>query len=166
MSDKLKVLLITNNKLAAPAIQSLITANVLCGVATSDKDYEIKHYYKAMATQSGIPFTVLRKDNYKTILTQLINELNPDAVMVMTFPWLIPAEILSIPKLGFINFHYGLLPEMRGADPIFESIRQSKPFAGVTAHIMDEKLDTGDILDMEKNDLYLSTQEKLEKKLH
>lgn len=156
MSDKLKILLITNNKLAVPAFQSLIAANVLCQVATSNKEHDIIHLYKEMATQAGIPFTLLRKDNYKSLIKDLITELKPDAVLVMTFPWLIPTEVLSIPKLGFINFHYGLLPEMRGADPIFESIRLSKPFAGVTVHIMDEKLDTGDILDMEK--IPLSTE--------
>jgi methionyl-tRNA formyltransferase len=52
--------------------------------------------------------------------------------------------------MGFLNFHYGLLPQMRGADPIFESRRQKKTVAGATVHKMDQGLDTGPVVLMEQ----------------
>ncbi len=61
--------------------------------------------------------------------------------------------ILSIPELGILNFHPGLLPDVRGLDTVQWAIFHNKPF-GVTAHLIDEKIDRGRILVREEIPLY------------
>ncbi|WP_438710370.1 methionyl-tRNA formyltransferase [Aquimarina muelleri] len=71
---------------------------------------------------------------------------SPDLVIVYGFSLKIPEEILSIPKYGFLNIHFGKLPENRGPDPLFWSIKNGEKETAITIHQMDENWDTGKIL--------------------
>ena len=64
----------------------------------------------------------------------------------MAYGKILPKVILDIPKFGCINIHASLLPEYRGAAPIQWSIVDGKEKTGITTMLMDEGLDTGDIL--------------------
>ena len=146
MSRKLKIALLCSNKMALPAIKVLYEQGMLCGVATPDSDPEVVQLTTIMVGAFNIPYTKITATNKWMQLMNWLQVLQPDVVFVMTFPWKIPVHLLLMPQLGFINFHYGLLPEMRGADPVFEAIRQQHGNAGVTVHIMDAEFDTGPIL--------------------
>ena len=76
----------------------------------------------------------------------IVKELSPDIIIVVSYGLLIPKEILSIPKLGCINVHPSLLPRWRGAAPIQRSIESGDTITGITIMMMNEKLDTGDII--------------------
>ena len=69
-----------------------------------------------------------------------------DLVLVACFPRRIPASLLAIPRLGFINIHPSLLPDLRGPHPLFWSFRLGLTATGVTVHCMDASFDTGNIL--------------------
>ncbi len=142
--QKIKVGLLCNNKMAVPALMRLLREGVLCGVATADTDAEAMHMVRASC--GDVPYTVISRKGHKGQLRDWVWAVQPDVVMVITFPYRIPGDVLAMPRLGFLNIHFGLLPEMRGADPIFESIRQRLPVAGATVHVMDEGLDTGPIV--------------------
>ena len=146
MSTKLNIALLCNNKMAFPAMQSMLAQGVLCSVATGDKEREVVNTFRDRAAEQGITYYKISYKNYEEQLLGWLVDTQPDIVFVMTFPWRIPDTILRIPEFGFLNFHYGLLPEMRGADPVFESIRQRKQYAGTTVHVMDSDLDTGPIV--------------------
>lgn len=76
-----------------------------------------------------------------------LNSMKLDLALVSCFPHRITGELLNIPKNGFLNLHPSLLPDFRGPSPqfwIFQKGAQDK--AGVTVHVMDEDLDTGDII--------------------
>ena len=75
----------------------------------------------------------------------LIGRLAPDVACVACFSKRIPAALLAMPRLGFLNVHPSLLPAYRGPAPLFWQWRNGEPHCGVTVHWMDEKLDTGDI---------------------
>jgi methionyl-tRNA formyltransferase len=76
-----------------------------------------------------------------------VNSLQPDIACVACFSQLIPEEVLSLPKHGFLNIHPSLLPDHRGPDPLFWIFRSGdQDRTAVTLHWMDEGLDTGDIL--------------------
>ena len=66
---------------------------------------------------------------------------------------LIPAEILAIPKYGFVNIHPSLLPKYRGAAPINWAIINGEKKTGVTTMLMDEGMDTGPILLQEETEI-------------
>ncbi len=71
---------------------------------------------------------------------------NIDLVIVSGLSYRIPESILNIPKYGFLNVHPGKLPQNRGADPIFWTIRNAEKETAITVHQMDDQFDTGSIL--------------------
>jgi methionyl-tRNA formyltransferase len=70
----------------------------------------------------------------------------PDIIVVVAFGQVIPKNILAIPKIATINVHASLLPKYRGPAPIQWAIINGELETGVTTMLMDEGLDTGDIL--------------------
>ena len=146
MKHTLKIALLCNNTMALPAMQSLADAGVLCAVATTSRKPDVVHLVRTKANDYGIPYTQVNFQNFDGQLSDWLLVSRPDIVFVMTFPWRIPPHVLAIPKLGFLNFHYGLLPEMRGADPVFESIRQRRKSAGLSIHVMDADFDKGPVI--------------------
>lgn len=70
----------------------------------------------------------------------------PDILIVIAYGLILPASVLSIPKLGCINVHASLLPAYRGASPIQQALLQGDAVTGVTIMQMDVGLDTGDSL--------------------
>ena len=70
----------------------------------------------------------------------------PDIIVVVAFGHVIPKNILAIPKIATINIHASLLPKYRGPAPIQWAIINGELETGVTTMLMDEGLDTGDIL--------------------
>ncbi len=86
----------------------------------------------------------------------LIREIAPDVIVVVAFGQILTKEFLDIPKYGCVNVHASLLPEYRGASPIQWAVIDGKEESGVTTMLMDEGVDTGDML--------LQCRRKLDKK--
>lgn len=76
----------------------------------------------------------------------ILNNLQPDLIIVVAFGQILSKYILDIPKLGCINVHASLLPYYRGAAPIHWAIINGESKTGVTIMFMDEGLDTGDMI--------------------
>ena len=70
----------------------------------------------------------------------------PDLIVVVAYGQILPKSILSIPTHGAVNVHASLLPKYRGAAPIAWAILSGEKVTGVTTMVMDEGMDTGDIL--------------------
>ncbi len=77
---------------------------------------------------------------------EIIKSLNPELIVVVAYGKILPKEILDFPKYGCINIHGSLLPKLRGAAPIQWSVLNGDEYAGVTSMMMNEGLDTGDII--------------------
>jgi methionyl-tRNA formyltransferase len=105
---------------------------------------------KLSAVKNGItvlqPQSLRNKDVWETI-----SGLNPDFIVVVAYGRILPVEVLSIPKFGCVNIHASLLPKYRGAAPIQWAIINGETETGITSMLMNEGLDTGDIILMEKN---------------
>jgi methionyl-tRNA formyltransferase len=69
-----------------------------------------------------------------------------DVLVVVAYGEILPAEVLSLPRIAPVNVHFSLLPRLRGADPVRRAILEGVPVTGVTTMRMDEGLDTGPIL--------------------
>lgn len=76
-----------------------------------------------------------------------IEDLKPDFIIVAAYGQILPREILDIAPC--INLHASLLPKYRGASPIQESLLNDDEFTGVTSMLMEEGLDSGDILGLQ-----------------
>jgi len=74
-----------------------------------------------------------------------LKEFNADIFIVVAFRML-PQVVWEIPHSGTINLHASLLPHYRGAAPINHAIINGESFTGVTTFLIDDKIDTGNIL--------------------
>ncbi len=104
---------------------------------------------KEVALKNGL--TVLQP--VKASNPEFVEELrgyNPDVIVVVAFGQLLPKAIIDMPKYGCINVHASLLPKYRGASPIQWAVIDDCEYSGVTTMQMNEGLDTGDILLVEK----------------
>ena len=77
---------------------------------------------------------------------QILNQLNPEAIIIAAYGQILPKHVLDIPPYGCINIHPSLLPKYRGAAPIQRAIINGERTTGVTIMLMDEGEDTGDII--------------------
>jgi methionyl-tRNA formyltransferase len=75
-----------------------------------------------------------------------IRAFNADLMIVAAYGLLLPAAVLSAPRLGCVNIHASLLPRWRGASPIQQAILAGDEYSGVTLMQMDQGLDTGPMI--------------------
>ena len=88
------------------------------------------------------------KDDKECI--NMLKEMKPDFIVVVAFGQLLTKEVLDIPKYGCINLHGSILPMYRGAAPIQWAVINGEKESGNTPMLMNEGLDTGDILLQDK----------------
>lgn len=96
----------------------------------------------------------------------ILRQLKPDLITVVAYGQILSSEILEIPLYGCINVHASLLPSYRGAAPIQWAIIKGEKTTGVTTMLMDEGMDTGDILlqksiSIEESDTAATLHDKL-----
>ena len=101
-----------------------------------------------LARAHGIPVHEVDDPN-GAVFGDLLRRTAPDLVLNQS-ELLLKTEVLSIPRLGFINRHASLLPHSRGRLAGFWSHAAEPPQYGVTIHKVDVGLDTGDILVQER----------------
>ena len=75
-----------------------------------------------------------------------LRKLAPDAIVIIAYGQIIPARLLPIPRLGWINLHASLLPKDRGAAPIQWAIASGETVTGNTTMRIDAGMDTGEML--------------------
>jgi methionyl-tRNA formyltransferase len=85
----------------------------------------------------------LRKDAERI---QWLRDQAPDVLVTIAFGQILSQEVLDIPKLGTVNVHASLLPELRGPNPIQWAILQGKTETGLTTMLTDIGVDTGAML--------------------
>ena len=76
----------------------------------------------------------------------IVEQLQPELIVVAAYGRILPEEILNAPKYGSINVHSSLLPKYRGAAPINWAILDGLEETGVTIMYMAKELDAGDII--------------------
>lgn len=142
-----KAILVTSaDYMSIPAAQQLLKADMLaCIVVPQKHQSRLITAYMQAGFDKDIMHTV-NKAGMVDSFSRLIQQYNADVVFVITFPWQIPSDVLNLPKYGFINFHPGLMPEYKGADPIFWQIRNREQYGGFTIHRMTEIVDAGPVI--------------------
>ena len=85
----------------------------------------------------------------KTVQAEFLS-LNADVAVVVAYGLILPKPILSAPRLGCLNIHASLLPRWRGAAPIQRAILAGESETGITIMQIDDGLDTGPILAVER----------------
>ena len=101
---------------------------------------------KEKALALGLPVWQPERIRRPEAVEQL-KELAPDVIVVVAFGQILSRQVLDIPRLGCVNVHASLLPKYRGAAPIQWAILDGETCTGVTTMLMDEGIDTGDMLE-------------------
>ena len=108
---------------------------------------------KEVALENNIPVYQPERIKNEPEMLQILKDLKPDFIIVVAFGQLLTKEVLDIPKYGCINLHGSLLPMYRGAAPIQWAVIKGEKVSGNTTMLMDEGLDTGDMLLVDKVDI-------------
>jgi len=74
---------------------------------------------------------------------QRLAEIAPDVVPVVAYGALVPRSALDIPRLGWVNLHFSLLPAWRGAAPVQHAVLAGDEVTGATTFLIEEALDSG-----------------------
>lgn len=76
---------------------------------------------------------------------EILGSLDPDYIICVHFPYIVPKPVLDLPRIGVLNLHPALLPYNRGWHTPTWAILEGTPY-GATLHFMSEELDAGDII--------------------
>lgn len=98
----------------------------------------------ARAAELGIP--VLRAAKVDADATAAIAAAEPDVAAIVAYGGLIPPAALSVPRHGWINLHFSLLPAWRGAAPVQRAVMAGDDVTGAVTFLLEEGLDTGPVL--------------------
>lgn len=146
MSNSLRLVLFGIDAFSNIVLNSLIeSTHKVEKVITHPYDDKAFNMLKLTCEKSGIPIIQANKINSKEII-DAVKECAPDICVIAHFERMIKAELLKIPRLGFINLHPSLLPYYRGLAPQHYPIINGEKEVGVTVHYVDEGTDTGDIV--------------------
>jgi methionyl-tRNA formyltransferase len=147
----MRILFMGSPELAVPSLRVVKEAGHVVGVITqppraSGRGRKLTPSpISREAGQWGI--VVMTPENLKTPeIKEALLKLKPDIAVVMAYGKILPPDILAVPKLGCVNVHTSILPELRGAAPIQWAIARGYKTTGVTLMQMDAGMDTGPIL--------------------
>ncbi|MGW4350695.1 methionyl-tRNA formyltransferase [Nocardia sp. NPDC004582] len=97
-----------------------------------------------LADEHGIPVFTPRKPSEPEFIAQL-TELAPDCCPVVAYGALLPETVLAIPRFGWINLHFSLLPAWRGAAPVQSALLAGDEYTGASTFLIEKGLDTGPV---------------------
>ena len=151
MGKQLRIVFMGTPEFAVATLGSLLMNgfNVVGVVTATDKPSGrgrkiTKPAVKEFAEFSYLPI-MQPADLKDPVFIDELKKLNPDLFIVAAFRML-PEVIWRIPPMGTINLHASLLPHYRGAAPINHAIINGEHTTGVTTFMIDNKIDTGNIL--------------------
>lgn len=150
------IVVIGNGKLAIDCIRLLIEHQNACvnTILYNPNESTFSELVNNLSEKYSIEYQTIDK-TFSDEDISLIEKTKPDIIFNIFSDIKFPKKVLSIPKLGAINFHNGPLPLYRGHGHVipFWSIMNGEQTHGVTWHFMDEGIDTGDIIRVRKFDL-------------
>ncbi|MFP5336173.1 MAG: methionyl-tRNA formyltransferase [Actinomycetes bacterium] len=100
---------------------------------------------KQLAVESGVPVLQPATLRDPQVVAELAG-LAPDACPVVAYGLLVPPPALAVPRLGWVNLHFSLLPAWRGAAPVQHAVMAGDDVTGATTFRLEEGLDTGPVL--------------------
>lgn len=148
----MKIMFMGTPDIAVPCLLSLIENHeVVCVVTQPDRPKNRGHKMsmppvKECALTHGIDVLQPEKLKDEESFFPYLKKYSPDAIVVIAYGKILPSYILNYPKYGCINVHASLLPKYRGAAPIQWAVINGEKITGVTTMLMNEGLDTGDML--------------------
>ena len=152
MKKKAGIIFMGTPQFAVPALKALHKNDQDVALVVTQPDRPKGRGHKltpspVKETAMNLGYSVIQPSSVRTVeFSNCIEKHAPDFIVVVAFGHIIPKNILNIPEIATINIHASLLPKYRGPAPIQWAIINEEKKTGVTTMLMDEGLDTGDIL--------------------
>jgi methionyl-tRNA formyltransferase len=100
---------------------------------------------KARASRAGV--ALLQPPSARDpSLQEAVADLAPDVCVVVAYGRILPGALLAVPRLGFVNLHFSLLPAYRGPAPVQRALLDGASETGVSVMLLTEGLDEGPLL--------------------
>lgn len=154
-STKPKIVFMGTSHFAAVILRRLATAEYeISDVYTrpdkkAGRDQEAKRSAVKIAAED-LNLSTREPEKLDENVAHEIESIRPDIILVAAYGKILPAAVLKIPRYGCVNVHASLLPKFRGPSPIQNAILNGDGTTGTTIMLMDEGIDTGDILAQQK----------------
>ena len=97
----------------------------------------------ASATELGLP--IIRANRLAGAATEAVTALRPDLGVIVAYGGIVREPLLTVPRLGWINLHFSLLPRWRGAAPVQRAIIAGDEVSGASVFQLVPELDAGDV---------------------
>tara|TARA_Y100000768_G_C23986753_1_gene689366 strand:- start:2614 stop:4059 length:1446 start_codon:yes stop_codon:yes gene_type:complete len=136
-----------NHTVGVCVIKALIQKRTLIGIVAHPWDLEDGVKYESVydfGIKNEIP-TIRGTPKDQHVLDFLFKN-KPDMIWVADYKFILPKKIIQIPKFGCVNLHPSLLPKYKGRASINWCILNGEKETGLTAHYIDEGVDTGPII--------------------
>ncbi len=139
-------------EVALPSLRALIASprHDVVGVVTRPDApsgrgrHVVRSPVGALADEHGIEVLTPRRAGEPEFLARLA-ELAPDSCPVVAFGALLPQSALDVPRLGWVNLHFSVLPAWRGAAPVQAAVRHGDEISGATTFRIVKELDAGPV---------------------
>ena len=146
----MKVVVASSSPVAIPLISALNASSThqLLGLLTNpDKAtgrgmHVVANELATWAESLGLN---IQKPENNDEIKKVIENIKPEIVITISYGRIIPLELLEIPKSGWINVHFSLLPRWRGAAPVQWAILTGDKQTGITVFKLDKGMDTGPV---------------------
>jgi len=147
--SKLKIVFLGTPEIACPFLNRIASdGHSVCGVVSQPDRHQgrgMKLCCPPVKNAAGALSLEIFQPRGHEDLAFALSELKPDLGVVVAYGQRIRKEALAIPRLGFINVHFSLLPEYRGAAPVQWALIKGETGTGVTVFWLDEGMDTGPV---------------------
>ena len=145
----MKVVLASSSDISQPILEALLHSQhqLVAAISMPDKPTgrgrQIQpNSFSMLCERFGVH--VFKPENHIE-LREVLRELEPDLVITIAYGRLVKATELSLPKHGWLNVHFSLLPRWRGAAPVQRAILQGDSETGISIFRLEEGMDTGPV---------------------
>jgi len=144
----MRVVFLGNHTVGVRALEALLERDEVFGVVAHPPDPEDGTRYLSVhdfARKKGL--NAVRRNGRDPGLEDFVRSCRPDLLWITDYRYLLPRGLLTLAPRGVVNLHPSLLPAYRGRAPINWAILHGERELGLTAHFVDEGMDTGDIIE-------------------
>lgn len=143
----MRVLFFGNHDVGIATLDTLVIHADVVGVVAHPIDPEEGDRYASLfdfAWKNNL--NVIRGRGRDASVLEFVKTLAPDLIWVTDYRYILPNRLFSVTKFGAINLHPSLLPRYRGRASVNWAILRGETRIGLSAHFIDEGVDTGDII--------------------
>ncbi|MFI5137548.1 MAG: methionyl-tRNA formyltransferase [Sphingobacteriales bacterium] len=150
----MRIILLSGASFSIPSMNFFGNAKIIQSVACIGQTDKENIHVEHSAALLNLPFKRFLKDQLLTEFKNWLGDEQPDMVLVFGCAYKIPEELFLIPKLGFFNVHFSLLPAYRGSNPLFWQLKNGDTAGGISIHQMTDEYDNGPILIQQETPIF------------